>query len=367
MSKRVLIYSTAYFPLVGGAEVAVKELTDRLVDFEFVLITARLNRRLPKHEDIGRVKVCRLGWGTRFDKLWLAFYGGRFGRKLAQGEAFGAVWGVMASFAGLAALRFKELEPEVSFLLTLQEGDDLTGVEFKMKPLWWRFNKIFTAADHIQAISHYLADWAKKMGALGSIEVIPNGVDLNKFKFVGRKNNQTIITTSRLVKKNGIDTLIRSLLFLPAEYRLQIFGSGPESDSLKSLAQKFNLAHQVDFNGQIMTDDLPSHLAQAEVFARPSLSEGLGNSFLEAMAVGLPVIGTPVGGIPDFLAEGETGWLVKPNNPVDLAEKIKLILNPDNKTQVDQVVVQARKLIEEKYDWDKIVEKMKEIFKNLLK
>ena len=61
MKKRILIFSTAYFPLVGGAEVAVKEITDRLSDFEFVMITARLDSKLPLVEKIGNIEVHRLG------------------------------------------------------------------------------------------------------------------------------------------------------------------------------------------------------------------------------------------------------------------------------------------------------------------
>lgn len=367
MAKNVLIYSTAYLPMVGGAEVAIKEITDRLLDFNFVLITSRINRHLPRYEKIGPIEVYRLGWGTRFDKLWLAFRGGHFGLKLAHHEPFTLVWGVMASFAGLAALRFKELQPELPFLLTLQEGDDLKEVEFKMLPLWWRFKKIFTEADQIQVISSYLSTWAQKMGALGEIKLIPNGVDLTKFSFAERKINQTIITTSRLVKKNGLDTLIRSLLFLPANFRLQIFGLGPEADKLKKQVQDFRLTERVDFNGLVASAELPTHLHQAEIFVRPARSEGLGNSFLEAMACGLPVIGTPVGGIPDFLKEGETGWLVEPDNPVALAEKIKLIIQPDNKLQVDRVVNQARRLVEEKYDWVKIADQFRELLQQLTK
>lgn len=360
-----MIFSTAYFPLVGGAEIAIKEITDRLGDFSFDLVTARLDRRLPKEEVIGRVKVYRLGWGFFFDKIWLVLRGGSFGCQLHGQNQYSFVWGMMASFGGLAALRFKELVPEVKFILTLQEGDDLRVVEKKMKFLSWRFKKIFTSADHVQAISNYLADWAKKMGATATVEVIPNGVDLDKFNFIDRKGNKVIITTSRLVKKNGVDTLIRSLLFLPTEYRLRILGTGPETENLRSLILKFKLVDRVDFLGLVESDKLPSYLSQAEVFARPARSEGLGNSFLEAMASGLPVVGTAVGGIPDFLTSGQTGWLCEVDNPFDLAEKIKLITNPENDGLVKRVIVQARQLVVEKYDWSKIALKIGQIFSNV--
>ncbi len=365
MAKRVLIYSTAYLPLVGGVEIAIKEITDRLPDFSFDLITARLDRRLPREETIGRIKVYRLGPGLFLDKIWLVLRGGSFGRKLHQKNSYNLVWGMMASFGGLAALRFKELVPATKFILTLQEGDDLLLIERKMKLLAFRFKKIFTSADYIQAISNYLATWAEKRGVLAPIEVVPNGVDLDKFKFVERKTSRTIITTSRLVKKNGLDTLIRSLLFLPDDYRLQIIGTGPEAENLRNLALKFKLAERVDFLGLIKNDELSSHLGQAEIFARPALSEGLGISFLEAMACGLPIVGTSVGGIPDFLIDSQTGWFCESDNPFDLAEKIKLITNPENTDLVNRVVIQARQLIVDKYDWNKITLKINQIFSNV--
>jgi glycosyltransferase involved in cell wall biosynthesis len=366
MVKKVLIYSTAYFPMVGGAEVAIKEIADRLTDFEFVLVTARLNRAYPKKEKIGNVTVYRLGWGTHFDKLYLAFLGGRFGLKLTQDEPFGLVWGMMASFAGLAALRFKELSPGVKFLLTLQEGDDLKEVEKKMRILKWRFKKVFILADQVQVISSYLREWAMSFGVEEkNITIVPNGVDLDKFNFSGRNKNKTIITTSRLVKKNGVDTLIRSLALLPTDYRLKILGVGPDEKKLKNLARELGLSERVDFVGFVASENIKDYFAQAEVFARPALSEGLGNSFLEAMAFGLSVIGTPVGGIIDFLKDGETGWLVPPNDPQVLAEKIKFITKEENEAQVEEVIKKARSLVEEKYNWVKIAEEMDSLLSRL--
>lgn len=366
MKPRVIIYSTAYYPIIGGAEVAIREITDRLPNFDFVLITARLKKSLPKLEVIGNTKVYRLGVGCPLDKLWLAFWGGYFGARLAKEEgSFSIVWGVMASFAGLSALRFKELRPDTSFLLTLQEGDDLVSVERKMFLLKWRFRKIFSSADYIQAISHYLADWARRMGSSVPVEIVPNGVDLEKYVFRGRKKNHLIITTSRLVKKNGLDTLVRAMIFLPKDYKLQIIGVGSELSALKNLVSKFKLIDRVLFVGFVPNSEIPNYLAEAEIFSRPARSEGLGNSFLEAMAVGLPVIAPPVGGIVDFLREGETGWLVGPDEPIALADKIKALTLEANCSQVDEVVLRARRLVEENYNWDKIADKMADILAKL--
>ena len=224
--KHIIIFSTAYLPLAGGAEIAVKEITARLPDYEFDLVTARIDRSLPKKEKIGDVTVYRLGWGCRLDKFYLAFLGGEWAAKNISNSD--AIWAIMASFGGLAALSFKKYHPEIPYLLTLQEGDDLAEVEKKARPLGKRFREIFARADYVQAISNYLADWARRMNATCPIEVIPNGVDLKKLVEkqpsvipascpsvvlseegqAGNYSNQlkayNIITTSRLVKKNGI-------------------------------------------------------------------------------------------------------------------------------------------------------------------
>jgi len=96
---------------------------------------------------------------------------------------------------------------------------------------------------------------------------------------------------------------------------------------------------------------------------RPSRSEGLGVSFLEAMAAGLPIIGTPVGGIPDFLKDGETGLFTKVDDPEDLAKKIELLFSDEALRQ--KLVRNGRKLVEEKYQWSKIARDMGKIFKEL--
>ena len=368
--KTILIFSTAYLPLVGGAELAVKEITDRLPEYDFCLVTARLRRDLPKQEKIGQVEVFRLGLGLWLDKIILAFWGGFWASKRFKNRRIDTVWGIMASFGGLAALAYKR-HTGTPFLLTLQEGDDLVEVEKKARILGRRFRAMFREADFIQAISTYLKDWARRMGATCPIVVVPNGskCDPNIRIQVSdtNKNNHNnlkpilIITTSRLVKKNAVDDLIKALSFLADNFKLKVVGAGPDEQKLRNLIHDLRLEERVEFAGLVTPEKIFAHLAGADIFARPSLSEGLGNSFLEAMAVGLPTIGTPVGGIPDFLVDNETGWFCEPRNPQSIAEKIKFIVDPANHELVNQVVEKARQLVVEKYNWDKIAEQVGEI------
>ncbi len=146
-------------------------------------------------------------------------------------------------------------------------------------------------------------------------------------------------------------------------YKLLILGSGPEEQNLKNLASELGVADKVDFLGHVEPDEVPSYLLQSTIFARASRSEGLGNSFLEAMAAGLPVIGTNVGGIPDFLRDGETGLFVKVDDPKDLAEKLDRLSRDRNLRE--KLIANGKRLVSEKYTWDIIAAKMRNIFKKL--
>lgn len=373
IKPKVLIFSTAYFPLVGGAEVAVKELTDRLIDYDFVMITARLNRAWPKVEQIGRVEVHRIGFGNSFDKFILMFFGHIYAARLHKQNPFSLIWALMASYGGFAAVRFKAKQKNIPYLLNLQEGDDLKEVERKVFFVWPWFKSIFTRADRIQCLSNYLADWAKKMVASSQgsviskkITVIPNGVDLEKFKLVEVDlNKKIVITTSRLVPKNGVGYLIEAMQYLPRQTTLQIFGDGYLRPVLEQKVKNLNLTDRVKFFGHTVPEELPIRLSEASVFCRPALSEGQGISFLEAMAMGLPTVGTPVGGIVDFLEENETGWLALPKNPQSIARKIAFILDPAHKDEVLVVAKNGQHLIRTNYSWDTIASKMAQILAEL--
>jgi len=137
--KKVLIFSTAYLPMIGGAEIAVKEITDRLKDWEFDLVCARIKKDLPEREKIGRVNVWRAGKGRgKRDKFLFPWLGFRLAQKLYGQNKYDLVWAIMASFGGLAALLFKGQFSGVPYVLTLQEGDSLEHIKSRSK---WEFRK----------------------------------------------------------------------------------------------------------------------------------------------------------------------------------------------------------------------------------
>lgn len=138
-------------------------------------------------------------------------------------------------------------------------------------------------------------------------------------------------TAARLVPVKGVIDLVRALAMArtdAAEVVLEIAGSGPERPHLEREIERLGLGGSVRFLG--WKRDLSDVLGRWDVFAQASLEEGFGIAALEAMAAGLPVVATGVGGVPELVVDGKTGWLVPPGNPEVLAERIvRLVSDPE--------------------------------------
>lgn len=356
--KKVLIFSMAYFPHVGGAEVAVKELTDRIRDIEFHMVTMRFSPAELSEEKIGNVHIYRIGSGSasKLAKFIFQFQAAKKASALHERNSYDAVWAMMAHSAGVPAAMFKSKHPTVPMLLSLQEGDPPAQIERTMLPLWPWFSAAFTRADRVQVLSKFLGEWARRRGFKGPLLVIPNGVDVKKFTGESVPHEGAIlITTSRLVRKNAVDEVIRALLMLP-QVRFKVLGIGPEEQMLKSLAEREGVADRVEFLGYVGHDDMPAHLHRADLYIRPSRSEGQGASFIEAMAAGLPLVATMEGGIPDFLVDGETGFAVEVNSPESIVTAVqKAFAAPELMEKISNTNKERAR----QYDWDMLAVRMK--------
>lgn len=393
--KRVLIFSLAYYPnCVGGAEVAIKEKTDRIPDIEFHMITLRFDSNLPKTEKIGNVLVHRIGlsrpnpsmgdlkkFPLHLNKYWFQFAAAFKAFSLYREHHFDAIWAMMVHSCGVPAAIFKSVHPQVPYMLELQEGDPPEYIERLMRPLWPLFSRAFTSADVVSTISTFLGRWAKRRGFSGELLLIPNAVDTKRFahafgadeiasicaKVNKKEGDVFLVTTSRLVHKNAVDDVIRALTFLPKHIHFLVYGIGPDEETLRTLARAKGVESRVHFAGQLSHTEMPLALKACDIFIRPSRSEGMGNSFIEAMAAELPVVATQEGGIADFLFDAKrnpdketTGWAVDVDSPEQIATAVEDILaHPE---QVMRVKATAKKMAFEKYDWDLIAREMKSAF-----
>ncbi len=401
--KKILIFSLAYYPAhVGGAEVAIKEITDRIdpKEIAFDMVCLRFDKNLPKMERVRNVTAHRIGFTTdkptmgdlskfplHLNKFLFQFLAAWKALRLHRKNKYNAIWAMMAHSTGVPAGIFKTFHPKVPYILTLQEGDPIDYIKRKMRPVYPLFVRGFTLADTIQSISTFLSKWALQMGFHGHMEIIPNAVNTKHFSQVyspaeldalkaklGKKPNEKyLITTSRLVKKNAADDVIRALPLLPKEIKFLILGLGPDYDMLMELAKNLGVTDRVIFLGQVDHKEMPKYLKISDIFIRPSLSEGMGNSFVEAMAAELPVIATQEGGIADFLFDPDlnpdkppTGLAVKPRDPESIARQTMRFLEDTELTR--RIISNAKNLAFEKYDWDLIAKNMREkVFLPLLK
>ncbi|MDO8600445.1 MAG: glycosyltransferase family 4 protein [bacterium] len=371
----IFVFTTAYEPFIGGAEIAIREIAKRNTgNFDFVVLTSRFNRELPHEEMREGIFIRRFGFGKPYDKFFFPFFSFLyvFRRIVREWKRPYLFWVVMASYGSFAAVGLKFMFPRAPLVMTLQEGDPeehLRYARFGLVSFALRLSLM--SADTTSAISTYLLRLAYRFGFRGEGKVIPNGVDLSNFtrdiperelrelrKELGiREEEKIIITTSRLVHKNAIDVVIRALGILKRAhpdflFQFLVLGTGEKAPFLRALAEKEDVGDRVRLIGALSHKELPKYLKVSDVFIRPSRSEGLGNSFLEAMAAGIPIIGTNAGGIPDFLKDGETGLMCEIENAEDTAEKLYLLLK--NEPLRSAMVRNAHAYVTGRYDWEKI-------------
>ena len=159
------------------------------------------------------------------------------------------------------------------------------------------------------------------------ITAIWNGIDVDRFDFRGPSHEPVAISVARLSKEKDFETLLRAVWILIKEYpdfRLKLVGDGAERPKLEALARDLKLERNVEFLGE--RNDIPDLLRQADFFVSSSTTEGISLTILEAMAVGLPVVTTNVGGNPEIVVEGGTGRLVSPRSPDELALAMRQML-----------------------------------------
>lgn len=212
----------------------------------------------------------------------------------------------------------------------------------------WRYwlNRITDPlTDRVVCVSQQVADFVvKKVGIpQRKTVVIPNGIDVRDFEHLPAKQqvraalglpfDQMLIgTVSRLKLVKRLDVLLQAMKSLRDIY-VVIIGDGPERTQLEAMSERAGIASRVHFAGQ--QDDVRIWLAALDMFVLSSDWEGMPNAVLEAMAAGLPVVATAVGGTPEVVMDGVTGLLVPPRDPGVLAEAIdRLLRDPELRRQM---------------------------------
>ncbi len=231
---------------------------------------------------------------------------------------------------------------------------------------------LFSYVDTVITNSDATRGFMVKNGKLNGNKFVTvyNGIDILKFSpHLSHVNSDfpTIGTVARLDEpKKGLKYLIMAMEIIKNEIpncQLIIIGDGHSRGSLESLVNEKKLERNVRFFGY--RKDIPELLAEIDVFIVPSLWEGLGDVILEAMAMEKPVVATNVGGIPEMVSHGKTGFLVPAKDSPALAAMIlKLLKSPEMRREMAKT---GRKRVEDNFSIEKTVEKIQAIYDELIK
>jgi len=236
----------------------------------------------------------------------------------------------------------------------------------------WKFKKIISklVLRDAGAIVTLTEDMKRKVQIIcdKNIFVIPNGIEQKRFqnllrddirnKLKIRKNEKIIFFAGTLKLVKGIRYLIEAINIIKQkipEARLLLVGDGEEDENLKKLVRQLSLENYVIFFGKVSNEEIPKYMVASDIFVLPSLSESFGIVNIEAMASGLPIIATKVGGIPEIIKDGENGFLVEPKNPEQIAERILYLLSNNN---IRRSISFNNKEKAKNYSWDLIVNKL---------
>lgn len=198
------------------------------------------------------------------------------------------------------------------------------------------------------------------------IAIIANGINLDKFSGIPEKefgDPPVIGVVGRLEEQKGHKYLFEALnLIKIIPWKLWVVGDGSKKNELERLAKDLNLRERIIFLGA--RKNIPEILSGIDIFAFPSLWEGLGLAALEAAAAGKPIVASRVGGIPEIISDGETGILVEPKNVKSLADGLERVLL--GKIDAKEMGARAKKMVQEKFGAEKMAEAYDKLYKELL-
>jgi glycosyltransferase involved in cell wall biosynthesis len=269
-------------------------------------------------------------WGRRTDflRLYQAIY---IGLRLQEN----GIDHLHAHFAGMAARTAFWVDKffKTSFSFTGHANDIFAPRNFEIG-----LDKLMESARAVVTVSDFGVRYLKERfpAVAAKIHRVYNGIDPAKFQradFCGSK--QLIIAIGRLIEKKGFGDLVRACEILRSrgrDVRCQIIGEGPLETTLRNEINNCGLLEHVLLTGPLPQTEIRARLASATVFVLPCIAEQSGamdnlpTVIMEAMAAGLPVVTTNVGGVPEMVLDGETGSLVSPNDPAALAAAIEKFL-----------------------------------------
>lgn len=379
---RIIQSTIRYSPALGGVEEYVKQISERLAkrkhqvsvfasDLEEIHSFKRIKN---KPDEINGVKIKR-GYTIPF-RLRDYVIMPSLPLMMAQEETdiiHGHCFMQFPMDVALVLSRIKRVPFVFNPYFTVLGESSFLGTMYKKT-----LGRLALQADVVITISDFESRLIKKSGfPVKRLEMIYPGVDFGEFERVnynvykryGLEKQNIVLFVGRLDKNKGVDTLVEAAPFILRDVpETAFFIIGPdfgEAAKLQQLAKENKVSEKIKFAGSLDRPDLISAFKNAKVFVLPSRYEAFGIALIEAMAAKLPVVASDCSAIPYVVNNGRTGLLFPLNDKKRLAECILQLLADQNLRE--KIGLEGYSDVKEKYNWDKNVDKLEDIYNSLLK
>ncbi len=387
---------------IGGAWKYTHEVNRRLAErgWPVHLVTCKPDPSLPDMETIDGVTFHRLSASDAKQFFRLGRRVNRAIDRIAEETRIGLVH-VHNPLIGYLALKNRHLDDavKVTHIHSLWQDEERINrlgpetMPLFMSPLWWRLQAIrfmewseFRRVDSCLFLSEYMRQCFLDYFPFKKprLRVIPGGVDLNRFQPAAPEHDietqresvklptdrPVLLTVRRMEPRMGLDRLLDALKIVKDHkperaFTLAMVGKGSMSGELKSRVQALGLSEAVQFPGEISGDQLLTYYQSADIFILPTVElEGFGLATVEALACGLPAIGTPIGGTVEILKALDENCLFSGTTAESMARRIESFLN--NPESFQKLKFKCRELVETHYGWEQVVDRIEEEFRLLL-
>jgi glycosyltransferase involved in cell wall biosynthesis len=359
----IVVIIGRFYPYWGGAEIRMKQIAEALLPrgFKFTVLTPRLTDDSPVREQISGIDV------YRFPKQRLLFghaVRNWFKQHHCSVDLVHTIRLDKVGSLGAWANQHYQI-PHLTDIITNEAFRMLREGNFFGNRAW---RKIIAHTDMIHCINREMIGFLKEHGVPETkLWFHSNAVNPDLFTPNFNKDNSGMINvfySGRFERLKGTDVLIEAWRSLPPDVsgkaRLILAGSGKWNQLIREQAEGLT---NVIFVGAVGREQVLQYLHEAHIYVHPPRYEGFGNAVLEAMAVGLPIVATKVGGIPDFVESGVNGILIPPEDPIALAEALaKMLRDPELRFKMGR---ESRRIAVSSFNFSELFDAFELIYRRL--
>lgn len=358
----ILVLNYEFPPLGGGASPVSYEIAKGMVKLGHKVDVVTMGfKGLPKKEEVDGVMVHRVKCIRRkkeichpWEQLTYLITAYFYIKKLLKTKRYDISHTHFLIPTGILSLIFNK-KNKLPYIITAH-GSDVPGHNPDRFKFLHKFSKpilniICHNAKTIISPSHFLKNSIERTIGGFNVKIIPNGIDVNKFKPGIKK--KIIISAGKLIRGKGFHQLINAVSDIDLGYEVHICGDGPMMPILKQMSVKSKT--KIVLHGWINNNSerYKTLLETASIYVLVSEKENASISLLEAMSAGCAIITSNISGCPETV--GDSGILVDPNNPNKILQVLKELISDENK--LNDLQAKARKKVLEQFDWNEIIQK----------